>query len=55
MDSKLVFLAALGGFPAAASAAGHINFVVINLDDVGYGDFSCNGAYGYRTPNIDRM
>lgn len=37
------------------AAAGYTNFVVINLDDVGYGDFSCNGAYGYKTPNIDRM
>ena len=27
----------------------------MNLDDVGYGDFSCNGAYGYSTPNIDRL
>lgn len=31
------------------------NFVIINLDDSGYGDFSLNGAYGYKTPNIDRM
>jgi arylsulfatase len=55
MNSKLLFLAALGGFSAPVAAAGHINFVVINLDDVGYGDFSYNGAYGYQTPNIDRM
>jgi arylsulfatase len=50
-----MFLAALGGFSMPVAAAGHINFVVINLDDVGYGDFSYNGAYGYQTPNIDRM
>lgn len=31
------------------------NIVIINLDDVGYGDFSYNGAKGYTTPNIDRM
>ncbi len=36
-------------------AADYTNFIVINLDDVGYGDFSYNGAYGYQTPNIDRM
>ena len=24
-------------------------------DDVGFGDFSCNGAYGYKTPNIDNL
>ncbi|MCL2692717.1 MAG: sulfatase [Rikenellaceae bacterium] len=31
------------------------NFIVINLDDMGYGDFTAAGATGYRTPNIDRM
>lgn len=31
------------------------NIVLINLDDVGYGDFSCNGAYGYTTPHIDAL
>ncbi|MDR0393756.1 MAG: sulfatase [Tannerella sp.] len=43
------------GVPLVGQAAGYTNFVVINLDDVGYGDFSFNGAYGYVTPNIDRM
>lgn len=33
----------------------HVNFVLINLDDSGYGDFSHNGAIGYTTPNIDSM
>ena len=37
------------------SAAEYTNIVLINLDDVGYGDFSCNGAYGYTTPNIDQL
>ncbi len=36
-------------------AADYTNIVLINLDDVGYGDFSCNGAYGYTTPNIDQL
>lgn len=31
------------------------NFVVILLDDMGYGDLSCNGSRGYKTPNIDQM
>lgn len=31
------------------------NIIIINLDDVGYGDFSHSGAVGYLTPNIDRM
>lgn len=31
------------------------NFVLIYLDDMGYGDLSLTGATGYRTPNIDKM
>lgn len=31
------------------------NIVIINLDDVGYGDFSYSGAHGYQTPNIDQL
>jgi arylsulfatase len=55
MDKKLLFLSAFGSFSFSAMGAGYTNFIVINLDDVGYGDFSYNGAYGYTTPNIDRM
>lgn len=32
-----------------------VNFVLINLDDAGNGDFSFAGALGYKTPNIDRL
>lgn len=32
-----------------------VNFVVIHLDDMGYGDLSQTGAIGYTTPNIDRL
>lgn len=39
----------------AGYATKPVNFVIINLDDVGYGDFSYNGAIGYETPNIDHM
>ncbi|MDR1918621.1 MAG: sulfatase [Tannerellaceae bacterium] len=51
------FLPVLGSaaLPLSAAASGYTNFVVIHLDDVGYGDFSCNGAYGYQTPAIDKM
>ncbi|MDR2808969.1 MAG: sulfatase [Tannerellaceae bacterium] len=56
MKYKPSFLALLGGVTLPLSAAGdYTNFIVINLDDVGYGDFSCNGAYGYQTPHIDRL
>jgi arylsulfatase len=55
MDKKLFLLSALGNFSFSVMGADYTNFIVINLDDVGYGDFSYNGAYGYTTPNIDRM
>lgn len=32
-----------------------VNFIIIYLDDVGYGDISLTGATGYSTPNIDKM
>ena len=32
-----------------------VNFVLIYLDDMGYGDLSLTGAIGYKTPNIDRL
>ena len=46
---------AASAFPMTGIAADYTNIVLINLDDVGYGDFSYNGAYGYTTPNIDKL
>jgi arylsulfatase len=43
------------GISSCIPAVEAVNFVIVNLDDVGYGDFSCFGATGYRTPCIDRM
>ncbi len=31
------------------------NFVLIFIDDMGYGDVACYGATGYQTPNLDRL
>lgn len=31
------------------------NFVVVFIDDMGYGDVACYGATGYTTPNLDKM
>ena len=31
------------------------NFVIIYIDDMGYGDIGPFGAKGYPTPNLDRM
>lgn len=32
-----------------------VNFIVVYLDDMGYGDLGKTGAVGYATPNIDRL
>lgn len=31
------------------------NIVLINIDDLGWTDLSCNGSEYYETPNIDRL
>ncbi|MFC0183411.1 sulfatase-like hydrolase/transferase [Pseudarcicella hirudinis] len=31
------------------------NVVLIFMDDMGYGDLSCYGATGYKTPNLDQL
>ncbi len=31
------------------------NIVLINVDDLGYGDLGCYGATKVKTPNIDRL
>lgn len=31
------------------------NIIIINADDLGYGDVSCNGAHTVATPNVDRI
>lgn len=49
-----LYVATISSF--SVQAANHpTNIVLINLDDVGYGDFSCYGAYGYTTPHIDDL
>ncbi len=41
--------------PAAADGVGHINIVIMMVDDMGYGDAGCYGGTAYPTPNIDRL
>lgn len=55
MKNKFLLSTALSGLFTSIIAQEHTNIVLINMDDAGYGDFSYNGAYGYTTPNIDRM
>jgi uncharacterized sulfatase len=37
------------------SAAGKPNIIVVLIDDMGWGDFSCFGNREAKTPNIDRL
>ena len=50
-----VLLAAFFVFPMAACADEKPNFVVINIDDMGYADIGPFGSKINRTPNLDRM
>ena len=52
---KIVLLSALMTCSTLYAVEGPTNIILINLDDVDFGDFSCNGAYGYTTPNIDAL
>ncbi len=39
----------------AADARKAPNFVIVNCDNLGYGDIGCFGSKKHRTPHIDRM
>lgn len=43
------------GADNTTGATGCPNIILINADDLGYGDLSCYGATKVRTPNIDRL
>ena len=49
------FLGTLAAAAAAAQKPARPNIVFIYADDVGYGDLSCYGATGVRTPNLDKL
>ena len=51
---SLSLLLGLGTF-STVKAKSYTNFVVILMDDMGYGDTKSNGAIGYETPNIEMM
>jgi len=56
MKSLLVlaaFLVALGGSSPASAAPP--NIIVVLIDDMGWGDFSCFGNPEAKTPNVDRL
>ncbi len=49
------FLALPFLFAFAAHAAERPNIVVVFIDDMGWGDFSCFGNRDAQTPNVDRL
>ncbi len=57
MDRRQFLNAGLAGMAMLARAAARSkpNIVLIYSDDVGYGDLSCYGAIGVKTPNLDRL
>ena len=55
MKPFLTLLAVTGIAVAPMSAAEQPDFIVINIDDMGYGDIGPFGSKLNRTPNLDRM
>ena len=51
----LIFILLFNSISAKEADYKSVNFIIIYLDDVGYGDVSLTGAVGYTTPNIDKM
>ena len=51
----LMAIAALAWLPGELVAAERLNVVVVFIDDMGWGDFSCFGNQDARTPQIDRL
>src|SRR5699024_6963035 len=39
--------------PKKETSSGKPNIIVIYVDDLGYGDISCQGAIGVKTPHVD--
>ena len=62
MMKKLSLMLGLGLLVAVVEPAGlaqakpgHPNIVMVFIDDMGWGDFSCFGNQDAKTPNIDRI
>lgn len=55
---RLFLALAVTAAAASTSAAGEAtrpNFIVVFIDDMGWGDFSCFGNKEVQTPNVDRL
>jgi len=55
MKSPLIALLALLGIASAQAADARPNFVMVFIDDMGWGDLSSFGNKDAKTPNIDRL
>lgn len=56
IDRRFLFAAIALAMPSVLPAeAPRPNVILINCDDLGYGDLGCYGATDIRTPHLDRM
>ena len=55
MKSFAVFVGCLFGTVTAVADAPRPNFLIIFIDDMGYGDPGCFGGSAARTPHIDKL
>lgn len=54
--TRVCFLASTMGMPLAMNAQQNMpNVVIIEADDLGFGDLSCYGATNIHTPGMDRL
>lgn len=55
MLKKSAAILAAAGLSHAAVETNRPNVVLINVDDLGWSDLSCQGSDFYKTPNIDKL
>lgn len=52
---SIAFLACVGLWISAVTAADRPNIVLVLADDLGYGDLACYGCKDVQTPNLDKF
>ncbi len=51
----LILMLSVNSGTGSLKSEAPVNFIIIYLDDMGYGDLTSTGAIGYQTPNLDRI